>query len=102
MDLVEQLGLQDPLLLLAAPAEAIDLVAQRAIALAIQVIDGQHRLAALHFFQKHRPEEAKTLHVPCMIFDGETEDFATEMFVTINSTPTRINKSHLVDLYEKV
>src|SRR5262249_53559403 len=27
---------------------------------------------------------------------------ATEMFVIINSTPTRINKSHLVDLYERV
>jgi DGQHR domain-containing protein len=66
------------------------------------VIDGQHRLAALHFFQKHRPEEAKTLHVPCMVFDGKSEDFATEMFVIINSTPTRINKSHLVDLYERV
>ena len=37
-----------------------------------------------------------------MIFDGKSEDFATEMFVIINSTPTRINKSHLVDLYEKV
>ena len=37
-----------------------------------------------------------------MIFDGRSEDFATEMFVIINSTPTRINKSHLVDLYEKV
>jgi len=66
------------------------------------VIDGQHRLAALHFFQKHRPEEAKTLHVPCIVFDGKSEDFAAEMFVIINSTPTRINKSHLVDLYERV
>ncbi len=66
------------------------------------VIDGQHRLAALHFFQKHRPDEAKTLHIPCMVFDGKSEDFATEMFVIINSTPTRINKSHLVDLYERV
>jgi len=66
------------------------------------VIDGQHRLAALHFFQKHRPDEAKSLHVPCIIFDGKSEDFATEMFVIINSTPTRINKSHLVDLYERV
>ena len=37
-----------------------------------------------------------------MIFDGRSEDFATEMFVIINSTPTRINKSHLVDLYERV
>src|SRR5690606_22371854 len=25
-----------------------------------------------------------------------------EMFVIINSTPTRINKSHLIDLYERV
>jgi DGQHR domain-containing protein len=66
------------------------------------VIDGQHRLAALHFFQKHRPDEAKTMHVPCMVFDGKSEDFAAEMFVIINSTPTRINKSHLVDLYERV
>jgi DGQHR domain-containing protein len=66
------------------------------------IIDGQHRLAALHFFAKHRPDEARTLHVPCVVFDGKSEDFATEMFVIINSTPTRINKSHLVDLYERV
>src|SRR6187399_255219 len=66
------------------------------------IIDGQHRLAALHFFRKERPDDARTLHVPCVIFDGKSEDFATEMFVIINSTPTRINKSHLVDLYEKV
>jgi DGQHR domain-containing protein len=66
------------------------------------IIDGQHRLAALHFFRQHRPEEARTLHVPCIIFDGKSEDFATEMFVIINSTPTRINKSHLIDLYERV
>jgi DGQHR domain-containing protein len=66
------------------------------------IIDGQHRLAALHFYMKQRPEEAKTLTVPCVIFDGKSEDFATEMFVIINSTPTRINKSHLVDLYERV
>lgn len=66
------------------------------------IIDGQHRLAALHFYRNDRPEEAASLHVPCIIFDGKTEDFATEMFVIINSTPTRINKSHLVDLYERV
>src|SRR5579872_3645839 len=66
------------------------------------IIDGQHRLAALHFYMKQRPDEAKTMHVPCVIFDGKSEDFATEMFVIINSTPTRINKSHLVDLYERV
>jgi DGQHR domain-containing protein len=66
------------------------------------IIDGQHRLAALHFYLKDRPEEASTIHVPCVIFDGKSEDFATDMFVIINSTPTRINKSHLIDLYEKV
>src|SRR4029450_11495802 len=66
------------------------------------IIDGQHRLAALHFYMKAHPGDAKTIHVPCVIFDGKSEDFATEMFVIINSTPTRINKSHLIDLYERV
>ena len=66
------------------------------------IIDGQHRLAALHFYRRAHPDEARTIHVPCVIFDGRSEDFATEMFVIINSTPTRINKSHLIDLYEKV
>lgn len=66
------------------------------------IIDGQHRLAALEFFERTHPDDAKNIAVPCVIFDGRTEDFATEMFVIINSTPTRINKSHLVDLYERV
>jgi DGQHR domain-containing protein len=66
------------------------------------VIDGQHRLAALNFYQRSHPDEAKSIYVPCVIFDGRSDDFATEMFVIINSTPTRINKSHLVDLYERV
>ncbi len=66
------------------------------------IIDGQHRLAALHFYMQERPNDAATISVPCMIFDGRAEDFAAEMFVIINSTPTRINKSHLIDLYERV
>jgi DGQHR domain-containing protein len=66
------------------------------------VIDGQHRLAALHFYAHDRPNDARTIHIPCVLFDGRSEDFATEMFVIINSTPTRISKSHLVDLYERV
>ena len=66
------------------------------------VIDGQHRLAALRFYMSTHPEEASSIHVPCVIFDGKSEDFAAEMFVIINATPTRINKSHLVDLYERV
>ena len=66
------------------------------------IIDGQHRLAALQFYMKSHPEDSRNIHVPCMIFDGRSGDFATEMFVVINSTPTRINKSHIIDLYEKV
>jgi DGQHR domain-containing protein len=66
------------------------------------IIDGQHRLAALEFYTRAHPDEAKNIQVPCVIFDGQSEDFATEMFVIINSTTTRINKSHLVDLYERV
>jgi len=66
------------------------------------VIDGQHRLAALHFFRQKHPDQIKRIEVPCVLFDGKSADFATEMFVIINSTHTRINKSHLVDLYERV
>lgn len=66
------------------------------------IIDGQHRLAALQFYERTHPDEARNIHVPCVIFDGGSEDFATEMFVIINSTTTRINKSHLIDLYERV
>jgi len=66
------------------------------------VIDGQHRLAALRFYLNEHADEARTINVPCVLFDGRTEDFAAEMFVIINSTPTRISQSHLVDLYERV
>ena len=66
------------------------------------IIDGQHRLAALHFYARDNGAEASQVHVPCVIFDARSDDFAAEMFVIINSTPTRINKSHLVDLYERV
>lgn len=66
------------------------------------IIDGQHRLAALQFYERTHPDEARNIQVPCVILDGRSEDFATEMFVIINSTPTRINKSHLIDLYERV
>jgi DGQHR domain-containing protein len=66
------------------------------------IIDGQHRLAALEFYARTHPEDARNINVPCIIIDGRSEDFAMEMFVIINSTPTRINKSHLIDLYERV
>lgn len=65
------------------------------------IIDGQHRLAGLHFYLSE-PDADRRVEVPCVIFDGKTAEFATEMFVVINSTHTRINKSHLIDLYEKI
>jgi DGQHR domain-containing protein len=66
------------------------------------IIDGQHRLAGLHFFRERHPDQIGQVEVPCIVFDGRSAEFATEMFVIINSTHTRINRSHLVDLYEKV
>ncbi|MEM9193169.1 MAG: DGQHR domain-containing protein [Myxococcota bacterium] len=65
------------------------------------IIDGQHRLAGLNFYLQEADADRR-MEIPCVIFDGKTTDFATEMFVIINSTHTRINKSHLIDLYEKI
>jgi DGQHR domain-containing protein len=65
------------------------------------IIDGQHRLAGLHFYLQEKDADRR-IDVPVVIFDGKTSDFATEMFVVINSTHTRINKSHLIDLYERI
>jgi DGQHR domain-containing protein len=65
------------------------------------IIDGQHRLAALHFYLAE-PDADRRVEVPCVVFDGKASEFATEMFVVINSTHTRINKSHIIDLYEKI
>jgi len=65
------------------------------------IIDGQHRLAGLWFYLKEKDADRR-VEVPVVIFDGKTAEFATEMFVVINSTHTRINKSHLIDLYERI
>ncbi len=65
------------------------------------IIDGQHRLAGLHFYLSE-PDANRNVEVPCIVFDGKTAEFATEMFVVINSTHTRINKSHIIDLYERI
>lgn len=65
------------------------------------IIDGQHRLAGLHFYLQEADANPR-IEVPCVIFDGKAAEFAMEMFVLINSTHTRINKSHIIDLYEKV
>lgn len=65
------------------------------------IIDGQHRLAGLHFYLQEKDADPR-VEVPVVVFDGKTSDFATEMFVVINSTHTRINRSHLIDLYERI
>src|SRR5207244_2197355 len=39
------------------------------------VIDGQHRLAALHFHRNDRPDHAASVHVPCVSLPGNTADF---------------------------
>src|SRR2546430_4368454 len=56
------------------------------------IIDSQHRLAAVQFYERNHPDEARNIHVPCVIFDGRSDDFATEMFVDRKST--RLNSSH--------
>jgi DGQHR domain-containing protein len=66
------------------------------------IIDGQHRVAGLNLFSEKHQSEINDIEVPAIIYDGKQEDFAAEMFVIINSTQTKINKSHLVDLMEKV
>ena len=66
------------------------------------IIDGQHRLAGLHFYGERNPELMDKIDVPCLVFDGKTGDFAAEMFVIINSTQTRINRSHLVDMLDRI
>ena len=66
------------------------------------IIDGQHRLAGLQFFGSKNPSLLDQIEVPCVIFDGKTGDFAAEMFVIINSTQTRINRSHLIDLLDRI
>ena len=54
MELVEQLGLQDPFFLLAASAEAVDPIAQRAVRLAVQQLDD----AGGKLFVGRRPRHA--------------------------------------------
>src|SRR5262252_751598 len=66
------------------------------------IIDGQHRLAGLHFYGNRNGSMLDQIEVPCVIFDGKTGDFAAEMFVIINSTQTRINRSHLIDLLDRI
>jgi len=66
------------------------------------IIDGQHRLAGLEVLGRTQAATLEKIDVPCVIFDKSQADFAVEMFVIINSTPTRLNRSHLIDLYDRL
>ena len=66
------------------------------------IIDGQHRLAGLEVLGRKDPAALEKIDVPCVVFDKSQADFAVEMFFIINSTPTRLNRSHLIDLYERL
>src|SRR6266566_1677195 len=66
------------------------------------IIDGQHRLAGLRFYGARNSSLLDQIEVPCVIFDGKSGDFAAEMFVIINSTQTHINRSHLIDLLDRI
>ena len=69
----------------------------------LRVLDGQHRLLALHQMQTDPAlvsggRSLKDFYVPTVIFDFLPPDHAVEMFVTINAKHTRLNPSHIISL----
>ncbi len=62
----------------------------------LHVLDGQHRLLALHQAKLERP--LLDSDVPAALFDPLPGDHTVELFVTINAKHTRLNPSHLVSL----
>ena len=62
----------------------------------LHVLDGQHRLLALHQAKLERP--LLDFDVPAALFDPLPGDHTVELFVTINAKHTRLNPSHLVSL----
>jgi DGQHR domain-containing protein len=62
----------------------------------LRVLDGQHRLLALHQAKLERP--LSDFDVPAALFDPLPGDHTVELFVTINAKHTRLNPSHLVSL----
>lgn len=66
------------------------------------IVDGQHRLAGLKLHLEAHPEQSDSIHVPVAVFDGKSAEFAAEMFVIVNSTHSKIAKSLLIDLMERV
>jgi DGQHR domain-containing protein len=62
----------------------------------LRVLDGQHRLLALHALTL--AGENLGIEVPAVLFDRLDARQIVEMFVTINAKHTRLNPSHIVSL----
>ncbi len=62
----------------------------------LRVLDGQHRLLALHALTQ--AGEVLGIEVPAVLFDSLDAREIVELFVTINAKHTRLNPSHIVSL----
>ncbi|MBI4255478.1 MAG: DGQHR domain-containing protein, partial [Candidatus Rokubacteria bacterium] len=62
----------------------------------LRVLDGQHRLLALHALSQQG--DPISIEVPAVLFDSLDARQIVELFVTINAKHTRLNPSHLVTL----
>src|ERR671931_2209178 len=62
----------------------------------LRVLDGQHRLLALHALAQNG--EASGIEVPAVLFDTLDARQIVELFVTINAKHTRLNPSHIISL----
>jgi DGQHR domain-containing protein len=62
----------------------------------LRVLDGQHRLLALHALSQ--AGESLNIEVPAVLFDTLDARQIVELFVTINAKHTRLNPSHIISL----
>jgi DGQHR domain-containing protein len=62
----------------------------------LRVLDGQHRLLALHALSQQG--EQLSIEVPAVLFDTLDARQIVELFVTINAKHTRLNPSHIISL----
>jgi DGQHR domain-containing protein len=62
----------------------------------LRVLDGQHRLLALHALGQAGDNHG--IEVPAVLFDSLDARQIVELFVTINAKHTRLNPSHIISL----
>lgn len=62
----------------------------------LRVLDGQHRLLALHALGQ--AGDGAGIEVPAVLFDTLDARQVVELFVTINAKHTRLNPSHIISL----